>query len=218
MSTAARKIREKEQRKQSIIDAAEKLFFIKGYDNVSMNDIAKEVELNRATLYIYFKNKEALCFAVILRGVKILNEMVKNNVKSAADTQKINAMGKSYYTFFSLYPQYFEVYTYFQSGRFGSDVVGLRRPAWDDVREIARLQKEIFDILHLAIKNGIKRGKFSSKLDPLYATFLVMNALDIVLNPSPMVMKELKDRDINLYKFETDFMYFVNELLKNKEL
>ncbi len=65
MAISDRKKREKEHRRQSIIDAAEKLFFEKGYDNVSINDIAKEVELNRATIYLYFENKEALCFAVL---------------------------------------------------------------------------------------------------------------------------------------------------------
>lgn len=60
MSVVSRRQREKEQRRKDIIAAAEKLFFKKGYDNVSMNDIAKEVELSKATLYLYFDNKEAL--------------------------------------------------------------------------------------------------------------------------------------------------------------
>lgn len=66
MSTTARREREKQQRRESIVDAAEKLFFSKGYDDVSLDDIAQEAELNRATIYLYFENKEDLCFAVIL--------------------------------------------------------------------------------------------------------------------------------------------------------
>jgi len=219
MSTAARRKREREQRRQSIIDAAESLFFSRGYDNVSINDIAKEVELNRATIYLYFENKETLCFAVILRGVRILNRMVKNNVKATNDTQKIKVIGNTYNTFFSLYPQYFQVYYYFQSGRFGSYETGLKRPAWDDVREIIRLQKEIFDILHLAIKNGVKMGKISPKIDTFYATFLVMSAIDSMTNPPPILTKELKDRNFTKTQqyFPQDFTNFVNQLLKNED-
>lgn len=81
MTIADRKAREKEQRRNDIINAAEKLFFSRSYDNVSMEDIAKEVELNRATLYLYFKNKDALFYAVVLRAVKklyfITNERLK---------------------------------------------------------------------------------------------------------------------------------------------
>ena len=56
MSLIDRKEREKEQRRNDIINAAEKLFFSKGYDNASMNDIANEVELSKATLYRLSQN------------------------------------------------------------------------------------------------------------------------------------------------------------------
>ncbi|HNS26422.1 MAG TPA: helix-turn-helix domain-containing protein, partial [Methanobacteriaceae archaeon] len=46
MSIIKRREREKRQRENAIINAAEKLFFSKGYDDVSMNDIAREVELS----------------------------------------------------------------------------------------------------------------------------------------------------------------------------
>ena len=49
MGISERRQREKEQRKTEIIDAAERLFFSRGYEDVSMDDIAREVELNKAT-------------------------------------------------------------------------------------------------------------------------------------------------------------------------
>jgi AcrR family transcriptional regulator len=53
MGTADRRRREKEQRKAEIVDAAERLFFSRSYEDVSMDDIAREVELNKATIYLY---------------------------------------------------------------------------------------------------------------------------------------------------------------------
>ena len=215
MAISDRKKREKEQRRQSIIDAAERLFLEKGYDDVTMNDIAKEVELNRATIYLYFENKEALCFAVILRGMRILNEMVKSHVKNASYTQKINAWGSTYYLFFQLYPQYIQVYNLFQSGRF--DLSSLRRPAWDDVGEIIRLQKEMFDILHSAIKTERGTGTISSDVDSRYATILIISTVDSMLNPSPILEKEIKDMNTGEYSdFKRNFVSFVNQLLKNE--
>jgi len=215
MAISDRKKREKEQRKQSIIDAAEKLFFEKGYDNVTMNDIAKEVELNRATIYLYFENKEAVCFAVILQGVRILNGMAKNQVKRATYTQKINALGRAYDVFFNLYPQYIQVYSLFQSGKF--DLSSLRRPAWDDVQEIIKLQKEIFNILLSAIKTEKGAGTILPDVDPVYTTILIISAIESMLSPSPLLEKEIKDMNLNKYHgFNRDFMYFVNQLIKNK--
>jgi len=54
MGISERRMREKEQRKKEILDKAERLFFSRGYDDVSMDEIANEVELNKATLYLYF--------------------------------------------------------------------------------------------------------------------------------------------------------------------
>lgn len=220
MAISDRRKREKEQRRQSIIDAAEKLFFQKGYDNVSMNDIAKEVELNRATIYLYFENKEALCFAVLLRGLRILNKMVKENIKKKLSIQKIYAVGTTYYAFFDIYPQYFEVYVYFQSGRFKlSNMFDFEtsyyKTAVGDIREIIKLQKEIFDIIHFAIKT--ERGqKISLDVDPAYATILIISTMDSMLNPSPIIENELVELNLNKYQnFNMIFMQFINRLLRS---
>lgn len=221
MAISDRKKREKEQRRQSIIDAAEKLFFEKGYDNVSINDIAKEVELNRATIYLYFENKEALCFAVLLRGIRILNKMVKANVKKTLAIQKIYAVGNTYYVFFQMYPQYFEVYIYFQSGRFKLSKIydfetGYYKTAVGDVHEILRLQKEIFDIVHSAIKIE-SGGRISSDVDPSYAAILIMSTMDSMLNPSPVLENELIEMNLNKYQnFNMIFIHFINRLLRSK--
>lgn len=221
MAISDRKKREKEQRRQSIIDAAEKLFSEKGYDNVSINDIAKEVELNRATIYLYFENKEALCFAVLLRGMRILNEMVKANVKKSSAVQKIYAVGNTYYNFFQIYPQYFEVYIYFQSGRFRLSKMydfetSYYKTAVGDIHEILKLQKEIFDIVHTAIK--VERGgRISLDVDSAYAAILIMSTMDSMLNPSPVLENELVDMKLNKYQnFNMIFIHFINRLLKNR--
>lgn len=60
MTLAERRQREKDQRRKSIINAASSLLFKKGYDKVTMDDIAGEAELSKATLFTYFKDKESI--------------------------------------------------------------------------------------------------------------------------------------------------------------
>lgn len=55
-----RRIREKEQRFQTILKAAEKLFARGGYHQTSMEQIADLAEVSVGTVYFYFKNKEDL--------------------------------------------------------------------------------------------------------------------------------------------------------------
>ena len=70
MTLEKRRQREKDQRHESILNAAEKLFFSRGYDNVSMDEIANEAELSKPALYYYFKDKESLFSAVVNRESK----------------------------------------------------------------------------------------------------------------------------------------------------
>lgn len=64
MSVASRRKREREERRQLILDAAKKLFFSKGFDGTRMSEVAAEAELSKGTLYLYFKNKDDLVLAL----------------------------------------------------------------------------------------------------------------------------------------------------------
>ena len=56
MGTKERKARERKFREDMILDAAEKVFFTKGFDNSTMDDVAKTAELSKGSLYNYFNN------------------------------------------------------------------------------------------------------------------------------------------------------------------
>lgn len=62
-----RVVKEAEERRNEILDVAEKLFGTKGFDNTSTNDILKEVGIARGTLYYHFKSKEDILDAMIER-------------------------------------------------------------------------------------------------------------------------------------------------------
>ena len=72
MGVNERKKREKLKRANDIINAAEKVFFKKGFENATMDDIAAEAELSKGTLYLYFDTKEALYAEIGMRGNDIL--------------------------------------------------------------------------------------------------------------------------------------------------
>ncbi len=67
MGTLDRRKREKDKRRNRIIGAAEKVLFAKGYQAATMDDVATEAELGKGTLYLYFKNKEELIIALLVR-------------------------------------------------------------------------------------------------------------------------------------------------------
>lgn len=72
-----RVVKEAEERKNEILDAAERLFGTKGFDSTSTNDILNEIGIARGTLYYHFKSKEEILDAVISRMMNRLIEKAK---------------------------------------------------------------------------------------------------------------------------------------------
>ncbi len=65
-------VKDYEERRNEILDAAERLFYSKGYEKCTVNDILKEVNIAKGTFYYYFKSKEEVLDAVILRYIDIV--------------------------------------------------------------------------------------------------------------------------------------------------
>lgn len=76
------KEQEKIQKKNLILDVAEKIFSEKPFDDVNMRELAREVGISPGSIYTYFPDKESLYVAVSLRGfqraVDIMNEMLNS--------------------------------------------------------------------------------------------------------------------------------------------
>ncbi len=70
MGVAARRQREKEERRAAILGAAEKVFASKGVAPATMDDIAHEAELSKGTLYLYFDSKDELYLEIAVRAVR----------------------------------------------------------------------------------------------------------------------------------------------------
>ncbi len=235
MSIANWKEREKEQRRNDILDAAEKLFFSKGYDNVSMSGIAKKVGLGKATLYIYFDNKEELFFAVVLRGVKILNTMIKEKVeKEDTGLEKLTAFKKAYDKFIKTYSDYFKAYNYLQSGRF--DLTNVTSNGYSEVskqntiysihlppnlsvinvseyiKDILKLRNEIFSILCESIKMGIKEGTIRSDVDPMKIAVIQILISENIGNLSLDLRIILESQEIKSEEFVKDLDDFISQL------
>jgi len=59
-----RRARQKQLLRQEILDAARTLFIREGYENVSMRKIAEKIDYSPTTIYLYFRDKSDLLFAV----------------------------------------------------------------------------------------------------------------------------------------------------------
>lgn len=201
MTLADRKQREKEQRRNAIIDAAEKVFFARDYDSVSMDDIAKEAELSKALLYYYFEDKEALFFAVARRSMDILGTLVRKRFSSDnSGAGNLRALGLAYAEFAAEYPDHFRAYSYLLSGRFA-----LRNPTDnEDLREFMERRKTSVDISCRMIEGGIRDGSVRPDVNPVEVATLLELICDSFPRLTPQQIERLEAGGISKEQFILD--------------
>ncbi len=71
---AERRGEEKERRRAEILDAAETLYAAKGWDALTVDQVARSARLSRALVYVYFRDKEELLFAIGERAMRLLRD------------------------------------------------------------------------------------------------------------------------------------------------
>lgn len=215
MSLAKWKKREKEQRRNDIIDVARKLFAEKDFDGVSMDEIAAKVGLGKSTLYLYFKNKESLYFAVVLRGIRIWVEMVKEGVKKGnTGLEKLTLYGNVNREFSNKYPDYFRL-LYSPTSikkQFDRDKMN----SSEEFREVRELFKEIMSIGIDLIQKGIDEGQIRPDVDPTEAAILLSVIYNGKVNMGDWAKELLENRGIDEHRFAKDIGdLFLHMLMKH---
>lgn len=172
-----KRAKEKQERHDEILDAAEQTFFDKGYEQTSMDDIARAAQLSRALLYVYFKDKAAIMRGVMLRAAQSLQRRFE--LALAAGTTgvaQIEGIGHAYHAFSVDEANYFDVLTSMATFP-GPDESDLQLLALDHCRECVN------DLMVRALQNGIRDGTLSESYinDPLQTAFYLQGSLHGVI-------------------------------------
>lgn len=168
MGIQERRAREKEQRQNYIIDAAEQVFFSKGISAATMDDVAEVAELSKGTLYLYFTSKEELYLAIHLRGLKILGEMFEKAFRtSKTGLEKVAAIGEAYYQFSIKYTNYFNALIYYESHEINFDET-------DSIAAECYVQgQQTLNFVIQAINAGIQDGTIRPDIDPVKTAIIL---------------------------------------------
>lgn len=109
MGITERKEREKLAMRELILEAATLMFLEEGYEKTSIRNIAEKIEYSPATIYLYFKDKDELFFAIHQIGFgKLLNEMSKAAIIEDP-LEKVRMIGRIYIEFGLANPEYYDL-------------------------------------------------------------------------------------------------------------
>jgi len=109
MGTADRKQREKLERRQVILDAAQRLFVEQGAEKLNIRDVATATELSVGTIYLYFKDKNDLLFAIQNQAFVRLGQEFDATSSIPHPADRLIAMNQQYLAFAFEHPELYEL-------------------------------------------------------------------------------------------------------------
>lgn len=109
MGISARKEREKEEMRRLILDAALRLFRAKGYDGVSIRNIAEAIEYSPATIYLYYKDKSEIFFALQYEAAALKRDHVMPAAAIENPWERLVDFGRRYVDFGMKHPDLYDL-------------------------------------------------------------------------------------------------------------
>ncbi len=99
MTIAARKQKEKEDKRTLILDAAREIFLEKGYNQTSIRNIADHIDYSPGTIYLYFKDKDEIFSALHEEGFRQMLVRMEPLNFVTDPFERLQALGRVYLEF-----------------------------------------------------------------------------------------------------------------------
>jgi len=118
MGIKERREREKNERRESILRAAIRVYDKEGYHAITMEKIAEAAELSRATLYLYFKTKDEIFIHAILSYSDFFRQRLESLYAGRAEIRD-KLLESLWFTFIEFYEKdraSFNATLYFHQG------------------------------------------------------------------------------------------------------
>jgi AcrR family transcriptional regulator len=143
-----RRARQKQALRASILRAANEVFLERGYQGLSMRSVAERIGYTATTIYLYFKDKDDLLFALLDEGYAELGQRLAQAAAAEGDPlRRLVAIGRAYIAFGLDNPLLYQV-MFMQRVDFLAAQLK-QRPA---------TRINAFDVLQQAVKDAIDAG------------------------------------------------------------
>ncbi|MEM9831281.1 MAG: TetR/AcrR family transcriptional regulator [Bacteroidota bacterium] len=200
MGIAERKEREKQEMRELILSTATALFLGKNYDQVSMRNIAEAMEYSPATIYLYFKDKNELLYALSEAGFRKFFAEFQGLPPQQNALERLRELGRIYINFALTNPVYY-------------DLMFIMRGPMESHRtdEEWELGMSSHHILTQVVAQCIEQGYFSGK-DPDRVSFMVWSFVHGVVSfkiRDRMKMYEPEEHEAMIH----DALSMFNEML-----
>jgi TetR/AcrR family transcriptional regulator, fatty acid metabolism regulator protein len=170
--TSSLKDRQRQERERLILHAASEALVEKGYDAMSMEDIASRVGISRAAIYLHFPSKEDLVLALFQRGIETSVERFDVLLaEKISPREKVRALIERSYSG-TAQPSFQAFTAVMHSPTFFSKAAEKRK-------DMSEMWKPTMQRLSALLEEGKRSGDF----DPDMPTPLMVNLLVGLISP-----------------------------------
>lgn len=184
-----RKQREINFRRKLILDAAKAIFFDKGFENSTMEDIAHKAGYSKGSLYSYFKSKNEICFSIVNDYFFKIVDFIENIEKSdLTGLEKIVAVKEAFLRDYAENSEFCNIYDTFKYHRNQCSEI----QAEIQVNEL--YSKKIKKLLVSIIQSGIEDRSIKKSVD-------VEKLATAFWNEKSCFIAEVMFRELNAYDY-----------------
>ena len=187
--------KERMEKKDHILDVAERMFSELGFEGASTRTLAGEADVNIAMLHYYFGSKEGLFLAVFERKISSLKSLLQN----ISNNETLSSWGKME-TCIDSFVDRFIVNSRIQKLINREISSGKKWSLTDKLTEM--LMVNIMEFKKI-LDEGIKTGDFHPYADPEMVTAIIFGLRTFVIN-TPQLSSLLFGNDITDDKFLAD--------------
>lgn len=201
--------KEKTDKKDHILDVAEKVFSEVGYDGASTRMISGEAGVNMAMLNYYFGSKEGLFLAIFERRISMFRDLLRN-IGSDGDLSPWGKIEK----YIDTYVEKIFNNTCFQRMLYQEISMSRKGDLSDKINEILTHNSSEFNKL---IREGVDTGDFKPETDVEMITATIFGIKNYLMN-TPYVSSKMFGYDIrdeeSLKVFKPRLKSYLINLLK----
>lgn len=166
MGVRERQLRDRENLRRAILDAARELFVAEGYPHVSMRRLAQRIEYSPATIYGYFESKDAIFFALAEEGFQLLHQMARSAEPGPRALDTLRNRMWAFYEFSREHPEYFAL-------MFLDRSVPRIRTDYPRFTHLMAMKGRMADVFEACVA----QGDLPADLDPIAAFRVLSSAL-----------------------------------------
>ena len=201
--------RKKEPRsvhRENIVSAASTLFMERGIAATSMDDIAKAAGYSKATLYVYFENKEEIVGILVLNSMKKLYDYISSALIQHKTTKaRYDFICRGLVQYQEEFPFYFKMVL----DKINIDFEG--KDYLPEERETYQIGEEINEKIKTFLLSGMEKGDLRNDLDIMPAIFnfwgMLSGIIQLAANKEEYIKKSMGLSKIKFLEYGFSLVY-----------